>query len=688
MAGKKEEAARLAVRAALDSWNWRPPPNGDELAPGSLRSAARAPSIRTELSTTVFSAEPEDWVRYLKLPLSERYQPDIKVHVHLQRDWRLIAFEAESEHSKWLAELLEAGIRFAHQRLEPKPHVLRAFDELVFGDMNGQGRSVNVHLSPHVPSDGTREAAFDDGHGRAEVRVVLHSRLVQYVREALEGSSLTPEQKLGLCWPLVSRLISELAYPAAPLDRFAAKIAVFAKLSYVTLNILYDGRKGGRLHRSAAGEIYEGLVSQASNIPRDRLEDQHPYFRMLSSLGFMLRGEPYASYAEEVQIAAREYLDSVYLRLSLSGAMPEIPSAMQPMPFERRGKKIRTPKPELGRYGIQDRDDLDAWKTVDGPFRDLGFTLLRQLGIGEFGRVYEVLNEHNARHPARVALKVDRISGKKKKAILEAEQAMHIGRALARAHHLIRLYDTGKLRGERYTYHVLQLIDGDTLDNLVGVTGTEHASVSRPPRARSSEGEGEAEAHRALSLSSAEIWRRQRLSLPFAHALSPAMLLDLLSSVLLWLNDVHAVNYAINDLKNGNLMMSRRGQLKGIDLDSYAPVHSPRDKVTDFMFLAVSLVLLLFSTRGHALSPRVPWEQLIESEPRLRQGLIDAWPFGDVASLSDGRVSKAELLDVLVDLVHRSRRLVYAKRLDLFTEDVQRLIHLKRRLLPEEMIID
>jgi hypothetical protein len=688
MVGKKEEAARLAVRAALDSWNWRPPQNREEQAPSSMRSGGRSSNIRTELSTTVFSAEPEDWVRYLQLPLGERYQSDVKVHVHLQRAWRLIAFEAENEQSRWLAELLDEGVRRAHHRLEPKPHVLRAFDELVFGDMNGQGRSVNVHLSPHVPSDGTREAPFDDSHGRSEVRIVLHSRLVQYVREALEGSSLTPDQKLGLYWPLISRLISELAYPTAPLDRFAAKIAVFAKLSYVTLSILYDGRKGGRLHHSPAGEIYAGLVSQSSGIARDKLEDQHPYFRMLSSLSFLLRGEPYASYAEEVRIAAREYLDTVYLRLSLSGAMPEIPSAMQPMPFERHGKKIRTPKPELGRYGIQDRDDLDAWKAVDGPFKDLGFTLLRQLGIGEFGRVYEVLNEHNSRHPARVALKVDRISGKKKKAILEAEQAMHIGRALAKAHHLIRLYDTGKLRGERYTYHVLQLIDGDTLDNLVGVTGTEHASVSRPPRARSSEGEGEAEVHRALSLSGAEIWRRQRLSLPFAHALSPAMLLDLLSSVLLWLNDVHEVNYAINDLKNGNLMMSRRGQLKGIDLDSYAPVHSPRDKVTDFMFLAVSLVLLLLSARGAALTPRIPWEELIENETRLRQGLMDAWPFGDVAALSDGRVSETELLNVLVDLVHRSRRLVYTKRPDLFTEDLQRLISIKRRLLPEEMIID
>ena len=32
--------------------------------------------------------------------------------------------------------------------------------------------------------------------------------------------------------------------------------------------------------------------------------------------------------------------------------------------------------------------------------------------------------------------------------------------------------------------HDSDVIDGDTLDNLVGVTGREHASVSRPPSAR------------------------------------------------------------------------------------------------------------------------------------------------------------------------------------------------------------
>jgi hypothetical protein len=166
------------------------------------------------------------------------------------------------------------------------------------------------------------------------------------------------------------------------------------------------------------------------------------------------------------------------------------------------------------------------------------------------------------------------------------------------------------------------------------------------------------------------------------------MVLDLLTSVLLWLEEVHRVNYAINDLKNGNLMMSRRGQLKGIDLDSYAPVHSPRDKVTDFMFLAVSLVLLLLGAKGHFRELRIPWEELIENEAHLRKGLMRAWPFGDVKTLSEGRVSEEELLSVLVDLVQRSRRLVYAKKPELFSEDVARLIGIKRRLLLEEMVID
>ena len=309
--------------------------------------------------------------------------------------------------------------------------------------------------------------------------------------------------------------------------------------------------------------------------------------------------------------------------------------------------------------------------------------------MGEFGRVYEALNDNSPNYPGRVALKVDRIVGKKKNAILEAEEAMFVGRALARSPHLMRLYDTGKLKGQRFTYHVLQLINGDTLDNLVGVTGTEHASVSRPPSARASEGEARSRVRargqfaRAASCGVGNAWlcrSRTRSRRPWSWIC--------LTSVLLWMEAVHDVGYAINDLKNGNLMMSRRGQLKGIDLDSYAPAHSPKDKVTDFMFLAVSVILLLFSAPVANRGRNVPWEGLIESEARLRAGLTEAWPFGNVELQSDGRVSREELTNVLVDLVHRSRHLIYTKRPELFSQDIARMVSVKHRLLNEELVID
>lgn len=681
---KKQAAVHQALQAALDSWNWRPP---SPHVVGHQSETILLPGLRTELSTTVFSGEAKEWLRYLSMSAASRYEPDLCVRVHLHPDLRVVAFEAENEESRWLADLLALGLRKTRKRLEDKPKVLNIFDELLFAHAGRIERRLTVRLSPDVPSDGTREVPRE-GSGRGETRIVLHSRLVRYVREALLSQARSNEEAIGLCWPLVSRFVGQLGYPESPRDRFVEKIEVFSRVTFVSINVLYEGRKSGHLIPTRAGAVYEQMVSDSSGIPRGQLMELHPYFRMLNKLGFLLRGHGYGGDAAEVRVAACEYLDMVYLRLSLAGAMPEVAPGMAPMEFERVGRKVRTTFPKLGAYGIVDEEDLEAWKTVADPFRDVGFTLLRQLGIGEFGRVYEALNDNSPNYPGRVALKVDRIVGKKKKAILEAEEAMAVGRALARSPHLMRLYDTGKLKGQRFTYHVLQLINGDTLDNLVGVTGTEHASVSRPPAARASEHEARAEYDRAVSSRGSQLWRRERMALPFTHALSPAMMLDLLTSVLLWMEGVHAIGYAINDLKNGNLMMSRRGQLKGIDLDSYAPVHSPKDKVTDFMFLAVSVILLLFSAPVLNRGPNIAWEALIESEARLRAGLTEAWPFGDVERLSDGRVSREELTNVLVDLVHRSRHLVYTKRPELFSQDIARMVSLKHRLLIEELVID
>ena len=418
---KKQQAVHQALQAALDSWNWRPP---SPHVVGHPSEAVVEPGLRTELSTTVFSGEAKEWLRYLSMPPAARFEPDVSVRVHLQPDIRLAAFEAETDDSRWLADLLSLGLRNARKRLEDKPKVLNIFDDLLFAHARKGGRRLTVRLSPDVPSDGTREVPRDGTSGHGETRIVLHSRLARYVYEALLGEPRSPDQRLGLCWPLISRFVSQLGYPESPRDRFAEKIEVFSRITYVSINVLYESRKSGHLIPTPAGCVYEDMVSESSGIPRPELMERHPYFRMLNKLGFLLRGHGYGGDASEVRVAACEYLDTVYLRLSLAGAMPDVAPAMAPMDFERAGRKVRTTAPVIGSFGVVDHEDLEAWKQVADPFRDLGFTLLRQLGMGEFGRVYEALNDNSPNYPGRVALKVDRIVGKKKKAILEAEDAM------------------------------------------------------------------------------------------------------------------------------------------------------------------------------------------------------------------------------------------------------------------------
>jgi len=84
--------------------------------------------------------------------------------------------------------------------------------------------------------------------------------------------------------------------------------------------------------------------------------------------------------------------------------------------------------------------------------------------------------------------------------------------------------------------------------------------------------------------------------------------------------------------------------------------------VTDFHVPCVSLILLLFSVPVANRGRHLPWEELIESEDRLRSGLDEAWPFGDVEAFSSGRVTREELTHVIVNLVHRSRHLTYTKK--------------------------
>ena len=82
---------------------------------------------------------------------------------------------------------------------------------------------------------------------------------------------------------------------------------------------------------------------------------------------------------------------------------------------------------------------------------------------------------------------------------------------------------------------------------------------------------------------------RSRPGLEPPAALSSAMALELITSVLLTVEDVHGLGYSINDLKYDNLMLSRRGQLKVVDLDGFSPASTPGDRAMDFMLFAACI---------------------------------------------------------------------------------------------------
>lgn len=648
---------------------------------------APSESIHTEFSATLFSGSPSEWVRYLSLSPEARYEPDAAATLCCNRADRCLRFQPKDEGARWFCELLAQAVTQLRTQVRHKPAVEAELERVLFERASTLTVPYQVHLSRLLPAVSTLEVGWDVVSPRP--RLVFNRGLAFTVRQALESSDLGKQMRLGISWPLVVSLATHLAFPLGPTDRFLAKIDVVARLAYIGVNALYQEWSEGRLIPTPAGDALEHVTSAATGIAKEELRTRHPYFRMLHRIGFALRAKPYAHYENELRIAAREQLDHRYIRLSLSGAMPELESWRQAMQVTLGRKKVETPPPSIGRFGIADQDDYAAWVKVQKPFKELGYTLLRQIGMGDYGRVYEAHNAGNGTFPERVALKVDRILGKKKRAILDAELAVFIGRDLASAPHLIRLYDTGKLQGRRYTYHVLQLVEGDTLDSLIGALEMRHMSIKRPPPPRSRLDDVRREFARRLLFKPKAEWRRDKGGLSFRRGLSPAMLLDLLTSVLLCLSETHSLGYAMNDLKNDNMMMSRRGQIKGIDLDSFSPISSPVDKYTDFMFLAASLVLVvLHAPEPGSKSLGTDWHKLTESRKLLTQAVSSAWSREAVDALSEGRVQSEELTEVLVRLILCSKSLVYADDPTTFARDIAELSNVKRRMLHEDFVID
>lgn len=645
--------------------------------------------IKTEFSATVFTGTVQQWADYLRMPRDERYDKATCVSILWSKGNRTLAFRAENNASQKLADCLNDAFNTLAKRIAAIPHVQSVYHQVLFENDSNGWTDLFLRESSILPSEASREIVLDDSLSAVSTDIVLQSCMLEKVLRAYEQvrRNESADVRLAYAWPMVRRVFAQLGYHSNPRDRFVEKIDLVYRNSLLAVNLLFEGKSMGQLVPNQLGKIYQRYVSQKSGVDEDELFEEHSYFRLLNELSFLRDEKNYRDYDDIAKVLVREYLDGRYLRLSLGGVMPDVTEAMAPMPFVRKKKGIRTPLPKIGCYGILDDDDLQAWKKIEDSFREMGFALLRQLGMGEFGRVYEALNHGNPSIPRRVAIKVDRIrSGMKKQAILNAGTTLQISRDLARSPHVIRIYDAGKLHKQKYTYHVLQLINGDTLDNLIGVTGREHSSIHRPESPRSSK-EAHDEYVQAVRGSQGEGWRRKGLALPFTQPLSLSQLLDLLTSILLWVEEVHQLNYAVNDLKNGNLMLSRRGQLKGIDMDSYGPIQTEHDKLTDFCFLAISLLLLIVNVSGKAESESMS-DDWVRTRDAIRSRIAACWTFGDVAGISHGRVRTEQVVEMLTDLVQRCRNHEYRNSSDRFTEDINHLIQTKRRIFLEEIVLD
>lgn len=500
-----------------------------------------------------------------------------------------------------------------------------------------------------------------------------------------------PLTHLGWNWPVLQCLLLQLSQNSYPRDRYIERIDATAHLALISLHALYDGKKGGVLVANPAGDIFEKFSARQQNVSQTLLREQDPFFRMLADVSFLLSDRGLQDLLGTARIIVRDFLDARYLRLSIAGLMPGLPDWLEPMTYEwKKRREIVTPKPIPGHFGIIDDEDLDAWRKLQRPLADIGYHIIGQLGMGQFGRVYEALNIGNSTIPQRVAVKVDRIrKGYKKEAIEAAGTIMDIARGLAPSPHVIRVFDAGTLRKFRSTYHVLQFVEGDTLDNLLGITGTEHASILRPNSPRSSPDVVKAEFLKSISRSAGEKWRRARKSHPFLHAPTLAQTLDILTSKALWLEEVHGLGLAVNDLKNGNIMLNRRGQFKGIDLDSYSPVFSPIDKIPDFFFLAMSaLQMITRNCEWNVVPDPSALKELLAEPERLERRLSAIWPYGSLENESHGRLTKGDIVHFIVGFVEDARTGRFAREPGRFSQAIDALVFKKRCLSTEEMVLE
>ena len=653
-------------------------------------------------NSVVFDGERTTWKEYLELSISQRYEPQTLIRVKPKSEqggFKFAALNGNSDSEK-LVSFLNEGFSLFEEKLKEYRVTSDIIAKEVFSNSSNAEVPIQIRCSHHLPTDATREIFLDDDLNIKEVYIVLKSDLIQYVIKAYKKVSKgTKDERLGILWALVKPLLHELGHSNLPRDRFFEEIHRVWCDCVAMRNIFFSKkRKNGYLVPNKAGQTYikffiEKLFQRGTELSQDNIFGQ-PFFKMLNHL-HRITGEDmldkynkmkllkFDEIVASAKVIIQGYLDDEYLRPSLAQIMSGIPDAYRPMEVTWKKKGPATPPPKIGHYGIEDEEDLSAWDKVADKFRKIGLIIVCQLGIGQFGRVYEAINLTNPNWPERVAVKVDRIYKKRKDEAIQVKDVMlKISHDLSNSHHVIRIYDAGLLSKKR-TYHVLQLVaEGETLDELLGIGGEE--PTSQP--AKFSEGTSLQQLKQKFFKPIGQ--RPKRKNHRFSRPLTLNETIDVLVSILLWVEKVHDLGYTINDVKTGNIMMNCRGQIKGIDLDFYqrAPIF-PQAFMQDFFLLSwVCLFLLINAPRKDPLPTEVLKNDfgsaLQGGAGLLKDALLEKWKFADLSK----KVAKV-FLNCFVDIIFRSRSNTYGTNPDLFEQDINRLIYLKRLFFEREIVL-
>ena len=663
---------------------------------------ALAGTQRYSISSVVFDGDCSSWENYLELSMSQRYEPEILVAVKPISKQNGFCFSAlnKNSDSEELVSLLKEGFSLFSEKLAGYQISNSIIEREVFSNSSNTVVPIHIRCSKHLPADATREILLDDKLNIREVTIVLKSALIDQVIKAYKKVSKgKKDPRLGILWGVVKPLLHELGHSNLPRDRFFEEIHQVWCDCVAMRNIFFDSkRQNGYLVPNKAGKTYikfftESMIQKETEVSKDGIFN-HPFFKMLNHLHRVVGEEMLDKYQKmkllkfddlvaSAKVIIRGYLDDEYLRPSLAQIMSGISEAYRPMEVTWKKKGAVTPPPKVGRYGIEDEEDLSAWNKVAGKFTKIRLLIVCQLGIGEFGRVYEAINLTNPNWPQRVAVKVDRIYKKRKDEAIQADDViLKLSHDLSNSPHVIRVYDAGLL-SKKLTYHVLQLVaEGETLDELLGIGGEE--PTSRP----ASLGEGTSLQQLRQKFLKPIGQRPKRKNHRFSRPLTLNETIDVMVDVLLWVEKVHGLGYAINDVKTGNVMMNCRGQIKGIDLDFYhiAPP-SPKAFMQDFFLLSwVCLLLLINAPRQDPLpSEKLKndfGDALQSGADFLRDALLAQWRFTDLSSKDAN-----EFVDCFVYIIFRSRLNTYGTNPDLFKQDINRLIYLKRLFFEREIVL-